>query len=71
MAKSKSAYSEPTKLGKEFRVFSTRIKEQMKTLKNIPNSAKFAGAVGNFNAHKVAYPDIDWKKFGENLLKVN
>ena len=59
----------PTKLGKEFRVFSTRIKEQMKTLKNIPNSAKFAGAVGNFNAHKVAYPDIDWKKFGENFIE--
>ncbi len=59
----------PTKLGKEFRVFSTRINEQMKTLKNIPNSAKFAGAVGNFNAHKVAYPDIDWKKFGENFIE--
>ena len=59
----------PTKLGKEFRVFSTRIKEQMKTLKNIPNSAKFAGAVGNFNAHKVAYPNIDWKKFGENFIE--
>jgi adenylosuccinate lyase len=41
----------------------------MKTLKNIPNSAKFAGAVGNFNAHKVAYPDIDWKKFGENFIE--
>ena len=59
----------PTKLGKEFRVFSTRIKEQMKTLKNIPNSAKFAGAVGNFNAHKVAYPNIDWEKFGENFIE--
>ena len=59
----------PTKLGKEFRVFSTRIKEQMKTLKDIPNSAKFAGAVGNFNAHKVAYPNIDWKKFGENFIE--
>ena len=59
----------PTKLGKEFRVFSTRIKEQMKTLKNIPNSAKFSGAVGNFNAHKVAYPNIDWKKFGENFIE--
>ena len=59
----------PTKLGKEFKVFSTRINEQVKTLKNIPNSAKFAGAVGNFNAHKVAYPDIDWKKFGENFIE--
>ena len=59
----------PTKLGKEFRVFSSRINEQMKTLKNIPNSAKFAGAVGNFNAHKVAYPNIDWEKFGENFIE--
>ena len=59
----------PTKLGKEFKVFWTRINEQIKTLKNIPNSAKFAGAVGNFNAHKVAYPNIDWKKFGENFIE--
>ena len=59
----------PTKLGKEFKVFSTRINEQMKTLKRIPNSAKFAGAVGNFNAHKVAYPEIDWKEFGQNFIE--
>ena len=59
----------PTKLGKEFKVFSTRINEQMKTLKKIPNSAKFAGAVGNFNAHKVAYPEIDWKEFGQNFIE--
>ncbi|GIS01167.1 MAG: hypothetical protein CM15mP102_19870 [Flavobacteriales bacterium] len=51
----------PTKLGKEFMVFWTRINEQLKSLKQIPNSAKFAGAVGNFNAHKVAYPNINWK----------
>ncbi len=59
----------PTKLGKEFKVFWTRINEQIKSLKNIPNSAKFAGAVGNFNAHKVAYPDIDWKKFGKDFIE--
>jgi len=59
----------PTKLGKEFKVFWTRINEQIKSLKSIPNSAKFAGAVGNFNAHKVAYPNIDWKKFGENFIE--
>jgi len=46
----------PTKLGKEFKVFWTRINNQLSTLKGIPNSAKFAGAVGNFNAHHVAYP---------------
>ena len=59
----------PTKLGKEFKVFWTRINEQIKSLKNIPNSAKFAGAVGNFNAHKVAYPNIDWKKFGKDFIE--
>ena len=59
----------PTKLGKEFKVFWTRINEQIKSLKNIPNSAKFSGAVGNFNAHKVAYPEIDWKKFSQNFIE--
>ena len=59
----------PTKLGKEFKVFWTRVTNQLSTLKNIPNSAKFAGAVGNFNAHKVAYPNIDWKKFGKNFIE--
>ena len=59
----------PTKLGKEFRVFWIRITNQLSTLKKIPNSAKFAGAVGNFNAHKVAYPKIDWKEFGQNFIE--
>ena len=65
----------PTKLGKEFKVFWTRIHEQLNSLKKIPNSAKFSGAVGNFNAHKVAYPKINWKNFGldfvENKLGLN
>ena len=59
----------PTKLGKEFKVFWTRINNQLSTLKGIPNSAKFAGAVGNFNAHHVAYPNIDWKEFGQNFIE--
>ena len=59
----------PTKLGKEIRVFWIRITNQLSTLKKIPNSAKFAGAVGNFNAHKVAYPKIDWKEFGQNFIE--
>ncbi|RZP03881.1 MAG: adenylosuccinate lyase [Flavobacteriales bacterium] len=59
----------PTKLGKEFKVFWTRINKQVNSLRDIPNSAKFGGAVGNFNAHKVAYPEIDWKKFGENFIE--
>ncbi len=59
----------PTKLGKEFKVFWTRINEQLNSLKKIPNSAKFSGAVGNFNAHKVAYPKINWKNFGVNFVE--
>ena len=59
----------PTKLGKEFKVFWTRIHEQLNSLKKIPNSAKFSGAVGNFNAHKVAYPKINWKKFAKNFVE--
>ena len=59
----------PTKLGKEFKVFWTRIHEQLNSLKKIPNSAKFSGAVGNFNAHKVAYPNINWKNFGLDFVE--
>jgi adenylosuccinate lyase len=69
IARTHGQAASPTKLGKEFKVFWTRINEQIKSLKNIPNSAKFSGAVGNFNAHKVAYPDIDWKKFGKNFIE--
>ena len=59
----------PTKLGKEILVFSTRIKNQRKILVKIPNSAKFGGAVGNFNAHKVAFPKIKWKTFGKRFVE--
>ena len=69
IARTHGQAASPTKLGKEFKVFWTRINEQIKSLKNIPNSAKFSGAVGNFNAHKVAYPEIDWKKFGKNFIE--
>jgi adenylosuccinate lyase len=69
IARTHGQAASPTKLGKEFKVFWTRINEQIKSLKKIPNSAKFSGAVGNFNAHKVAYPEIDWKKFGKNFIE--
>ena len=69
IARTHGQAASPTKLGKEFKVFWTRINEQIKSLKNIPNSAKFSGAVGNFNAHKVAYPEIDWKKFCKNFIE--
>ena len=68
LAKTHGQPASPTKLGKEFRVFSTRMIEQIKFLKKIPYSAKFGGATGNFNAHHVAYPKINWKKFANNFV---
>ena len=59
----------PSKLGKEFMVFIERIENQKLSLIQIPHSAKFGGATGNFNAHHVAYPNIDWKSFSTNLVE--
>ena len=58
----------PTRLGKEIRVFSYRIEEQMMQLKTVKISGKFGGATGNFNAHHVAYPEIDWKSEANEFL---
>jgi adenylosuccinate lyase len=58
----------PTRLGKEIQVFVERLENQFILLRQIPYSAKFGGATGNFNAHNVAYPDIDWKSFGNNFV---
>jgi adenylosuccinate lyase len=58
----------PTKLGKEIFVFVERLKKQQEQLVSIPYSAKFGGATGNFNAHLVAYPDIDWVAFGNAFV---
>ena len=58
----------PTRLGKEIEVFISRIDGQIKYFGQIPYSAKFGGATGNFNAHKVAYPDIDWLSFANNFV---
>lgn len=58
----------PTKLGKEFMVFAERLEIQLNNLKRIPNSAKFGGATGNFNAHHVAYPQTDWIAFSNNFV---
>ncbi|MFI5452817.1 adenylosuccinate lyase [Pedobacter sp. UC225_61] len=58
----------PTKLGKEFMVFAERLNIQLQNLKNIPNSAKFGGATGNFNAHHIAYPKINWVDFSNNFV---
>ena len=59
----------PTKLGKEIKVFITRINEQFKLLRNIPIAAKFGGATGNFNAHHVAYKNHNWLQFSKNLIE--
>jgi adenylosuccinate lyase len=58
----------PTKLGKEFLVFAERLEIQLNNLKSIPNSAKFGGATGNFNAHHIAYPQTDWVTFSNNFV---
>ena len=59
----------PTKLGKEIKVFITRINEQLKLLRNIPIAAKFGGATGNFNAHHIAYKNHNWLQFSKNLIE--
>ncbi|MBY0245635.1 MAG: adenylosuccinate lyase [Sphingobacteriaceae bacterium] len=58
----------PTKLGKEFLVFADRLEIQLQNLKNIPNSAKFGGATGNFNAHHITYPNIHWIDFSNHFV---
>ncbi|MGA8853022.1 MAG: adenylosuccinate lyase, partial [Christiangramia sp.] len=69
LARTHGQPASPTRLGKEIQVFVTRIKEQMRLLKQVPHAAKFGGATGNYNAHKVAYPEVDWKKFGNNFVE--
>ncbi len=69
LARTHGQPASPTKLGKEIYVFVERLKIQKEQLLNIPFSAKFGGATGNFNAHFVAYPSIDWVKFANDLLK--
>ena len=59
----------PTRLGKEFMVFAERIENQVEQLINIPFSAKFGGASGNFNAHHVAFPKVDWVKLGNEFVE--
>ncbi|MDD2636243.1 MAG: adenylosuccinate lyase [Bacteroidales bacterium] len=68
LARTHGQPASPTRLGKEIEVFSSRIKEQLAQLDQIPFSAKFGGATGNFNAHKVSYPDINWNEFGYNFV---
>jgi len=69
LARTHGQPASPTRLGKEIEVFVERIKQQITQLQNIPYAAKFGGATGNFNAHKVAYPNIDWKAFGTKFVE--
>ncbi|ATA74382.1 MULTISPECIES: adenylosuccinate lyase [Capnocytophaga] len=69
LARTHGQPASPTRLGKEFEVFKKRIEEQIKQLKAVPFAAKFGGATGNYNAHKVAYPAIDWKAFGTQFVE--
>jgi len=69
LARTHGQPASPTRLGKEITVFAVRLKEQFNLLNDIPSAAKFGGATGNFNAHKVAYPDTDWKAFGRQFVQ--
>ena len=68
LAKTHGQPASPTRLGKEVMVFVYRLEQQVKLLKATPVSAKFGGATGNFNAHHVAYPEYDWKAFGNKFV---
>jgi len=69
LAKTHGQPASPTRLGKEIMVFVYRLEQQYNLLKQTPISAKFGGATGNYNAHHIAYPEIDWKKFGNRFVK--
>lgn len=69
LAKTHGQPASPTRLGKEVKVFIERLNVQVELLKGIPCYAKFGGATGNFNAHHVAYPSIDWVDFANNFVK--
>ncbi|MFN8309170.1 MAG: adenylosuccinate lyase [Chitinophagales bacterium] len=68
LARTHGQPASPTTLGKELMVFATRLDLQLKELKRLPHAAKFGGATGNFNAHFVAYPEVNWNQFAEDFL---
>ena len=69
LARTHGQPASPTRLGKEIEVFVVRLEEQFNLLNDIPSAAKFGGATGNFNAHKVAFPKVDWKAFGTTFVQ--
>jgi adenylosuccinate lyase len=68
LARTHGQPASPTTVGKELFVFAERLETQLSSMETIPASAKFGGATGNFNAHHVAYPDIDWVEFADNFI---
>ena len=68
LARTHGQPASPTRLGKEIGVFIERLEEQLRLLFSIPFAAKFGGATGNYNAHHVAYPQVDWRKFGTDFV---
>lgn len=68
LAKTHGQPASPTRLGKEFHVFVTRLNNQLDLLAQVPHAAKFGGATGNLNAHHVAYPEIDWNSFADDFV---
>jgi len=71
LARTHGQPASPTRLGKELQVYVYRLTEQRRQLEQVPVSGKFGGATGNFNAHTVAFPDIDWRDFGRRFLSEN
>jgi adenylosuccinate lyase len=71
LARTHGQAASPTRLGKEIYVFVERVEKQIELMNNIPFSAKFGGATGNFNAHHVAFPEINWKEFGNDFVENN
>ncbi len=69
LARTHGQPASPTRIGKEMLVFTERLQAQYGQLKNIPVSAKFGGATGNFNAHAAAYPEVNWIQFANNFIK--
>lgn len=69
LARTHGQPASPTRLGKEIQVYVERLDQQMRLMRHIPFAAKFGGATGNFNAHKVAYPNYDWKAFGDTFVE--
>ncbi|MDE3740721.1 adenylosuccinate lyase [Maribacter polysaccharolyticus] len=69
LARTHGQPASPTRLGKEIEVYVERLKEQFNLLNDIPSAAKFGGATGNYNAHKIAYPNLDWIAFGKQFVQ--